>query len=283
MTEQRTGTPPPEGWTFNNIFPRARPSDGSPPQLVPETCILCLDELATEKQLFWPHCGHAMHSRCLFRFWCAQGTVVDSQWPALDRISEIHCPMRGAVITSANAIEACLQRWGTDDEAHRRYEEMTAWPVPASAEIEAQNTAHAVVEDYSDRAFARDDVPPPPAPTGIVPLCHHHVGPPPDFSLLLDRRMIWAPLAMHDPVSRSIIGWVQQWTCNTCSAAVTLHDAQPRSAQMTCTVCHAPYAWIFEPETSSGEWRCPQAHCNRGNQAFVQPVPPPEDDVQHQA
>ena len=95
--------------------------------------------------------------------------------------------------------------------------------------------------------------------------------------------MLWSPLAMHDPSSRMIIGWVQQWTCNTFSNTVTLHDSQSCSPQITCSECNAQCAWVFERETSAGEWRCTQTRCSRGQEAFARAVSLPEADDHHQA
>ena len=54
------------------------------------------------------------------------------------------------MISSANAIEACFQLWGTDDEVIRMHGQMNLCPIPA-LNVEQRNTAHTVVMDYADR------------------------------------------------------------------------------------------------------------------------------------
>ena len=211
-------------------------------RMVANECSMCLDVLVPgQAQVQWPHCGHASHATCAYNFLRAQRPPPDgAQWPALDSIRRVQCPARGEIIMSANAIEACIQRWGADNEAIQRYEHMTTLAIPLDVEQRgASSTTHAVVDDYAERTYARDDIPAPPAPEAIIPLCHTLVGPPPDFCTLPDRRMPWSPLAMHDPSTRAIIGWVHQWVCNTCSATITEHDAQPASVQGACTACNS--------------------------------------------
>ena len=153
------------------------------------------------------------------------------------------------------------------------YEHMSTLAIPLDIEQRASSTTHAVVDDYAERTYARDDIPPPPAPEAIIPLCHTLAGPPPDFCILPDRRMPWSPLAMHDPSTRAIIGWVHQWVCNTCSATITEHDAQPASTQGACTACNSWLGWVIECQGGEGQWRCTQPQCAASHDAYVAPVP----------
>ena len=87
-----------------------------------------------------------------------------------------------------------------------------------------RSTVRGHANDYNGgRTFAANDVPPPPEPQGMYPLCHHRVGPPPDFLALPFRCMQWSPVAVHTAASngdRVISGWTEEWSCATCSATV---------------------------------------------------------------
>ena len=111
----------------------------------------------------WPHYQHPAHLGCAFQYLRAQRTRSNGdQWPSLNMFSGVQCPARGELVIEANAIEACIQRWGTDDEATRTYEYLVGDHEPVHVDL--ADTAHTVAREYSDRTFVRGEAPPPAEP-----------------------------------------------------------------------------------------------------------------------
>ena len=123
-----------------------------------------------------------------------------------------------------------------------------------------RSTVRGHANDYNGgRTFAANDVPPPPEPQGMYPLCHHRVGPPPDFLALPFRCMQWSPVAVHTAASngdRVISGWTEEWSCATCSATVAPSAMAPQGQQAACDGCGAWPVWVYDTHAAAGEWRC---------------------------
>jgi hypothetical protein len=224
-----------------------------------QTCTMCLDDIvAPDRCVLWPGCRHASHASCAAAYWCASREPAPGQAvPELSAVRWMRCPHRGQVLDQSHglAIEACIERWGANAEAHAMYAVVEEAAGARSRETGAErSTVRGHANDYNGgRTFAANDVPPPPEPQGMYPLCHHRVGPPPDFLALPFRCMQWSPVAVHTAASngdRIISGWTEEWSCATCSATVAPSAMAPQGQQAACDGCGAWPVWVYDTHTA---------------------------------
>ncbi len=217
-------------------------------------CTMCLGDLEADQELIrWPSCGHTSHAVCAAHFLrvhcCADD--VGAPFPPLNsgpgrfRVCRVRCPVRGEVRREAGGIEACTERFGTDIEAQRTYNVL----------IQADRRV-VIARGNTER---QHDPIPPEEPTHISVLCHHQIGPPPDFHHMPDRRADWAPVAQHSAGSdgnRRVQRWIPRWLCHACNSMIHPSDVHPPSPHERCGSCGRLETWVHDVQTHAAAWRC---------------------------
>ena len=130
---------------------------------------------------------------------------------------------------------------------------------PEGCSVEHCSTSAVAISDYTLRTFSARDVPPPPEPACVRPLCCRRLGPAPDFPELSCRRMVWAPVAQRAAGtigSNHITSWTEEWQCQRCSSTVGLAVAAPPGNQEICNRCCRPQTWEFDAVSAAGRWLC---------------------------
>eukprot|EP00973_Karenia_brevis_P017893 2458264-Karenia_brevis.AAC.1 len=93
-------------------------------------CVICLDDITPDEQaIHWPGCRHACHTQCAGNHVRVHRCPSPGRtMPSFAHLRRLVCPHRGdALPASAGlAIEACMQRWGNDQEARDTYDRLAA-------------------------------------------------------------------------------------------------------------------------------------------------------------
>ena len=124
------------------------------------------------------------------------------------------------------------------------------------------NTIRQSIPDYGgERTYAAGDLPQPPEPALIRPLCcQRHLEGIAAFERIPNRRMAWMPIPEFrgDGVSngRIIFNWLENWQCPMCPRSIRLDDLQFDRTIRTCEMCRGFESWIFDMNIQRGGFRC---------------------------
>ena len=170
-------------------------------QLREATCPICLQQCTHSDLILTKHgCGHLLHFLCVLRHYPLDCPCCRTHWDHADTLAATELHR----IATARGL---LGQWDSSDSPHRR-----------------------VVRPVVRRSLA---------PMDLVPLCHNHIGPPPDFLPLPERSMHY-----HEMNSGE-----DSWQCFTCGLDV------PRSSIITddtgsfFCIRHGPTANLVDVQT----------------------------------
>ena len=128
------------------------------------------------------------------------------------------------------------------------------------------DTIRQSLPDYGGaRTYTARDVPQPPEPDLIRPLCcERHLEGIPAFERIPNRRMVWMPIPEYrigeESNARFIFNWIDNWQCLMCSRNIRLEDFQFDRTLHTCDRCQSFESWIFDMNLQRGGFRCLSCH-----------------------
>ena len=187
-----------------------------PNQDMPD-CPVCLTRIDCDAVCWtWHACGHRLHLPC------AAATRLHSVAPP--------CPL-------------CRQAWNSEDDPR-------LIQACSTSAIDLQSLRPVEAPSHANAACAQM----PHAPRSVLPLCCHHVGPPPNFALLPERAMRWAPLCTQTAGPAQTIG---MWLCLSCSREVQQsHPVMQPPTGPPCCPEHGPQCFIVDFTSSEQGWAC---------------------------